>query len=107
MDTNAHKKAHSSGSVESQEALHVSSCHELQQDEAWQDLQTDANAAHNVLMAELAVDTQENPSELLTGRTSQLDSHTSKHVITVLNHNIFRYVTLDHKTSKFLEMYEL
>lgn len=41
-------------SVLSQEALHVSSGHQLQQNETWQDVQTDPNAVYNVLMAELA-----------------------------------------------------
>lgn len=45
--------------VLSQEALHVSSSHQLQQDETWQDVQTDPDAAHNVLMTELAVKTKQ------------------------------------------------
>ena len=48
-------QTYSSWPVLSQEALHVSSCHQLQQDETWQDVQTDADAAHDVVMAELAV----------------------------------------------------
>lgn len=60
----AHKQTHtqkcvvqtySSWSVLSQEAFHVSTGHQLQQDETWQDVQTDADATHNVLMAEFAV----------------------------------------------------
>lgn len=42
-------------SVLSQEGLHVTSSHQLQQDEARQDVQADADAAYNVLMAELAM----------------------------------------------------
>lgn len=45
---------HSSGSVLPQEALHVSSSHQLQQDETWQDVQADSDAADNVFMAEFA-----------------------------------------------------
>lgn len=45
---------HSSGSVLPQEALHVSSSHQLQQDETWQDVQTHSDAADYVLMAEFA-----------------------------------------------------
>lgn len=48
-------QTYSSWPVLSQEALHISSGHQLQQDETRQDVQTDADAAHNVLMAELAV----------------------------------------------------
>lgn len=46
-----------SRSVLSQEALHVSSGHQLQQDETWQDVQTDPDAVYNVLVAELAART--------------------------------------------------
>lgn len=70
-----HTNTHSSGSVQSQEALHVSSCHELQQYEARQDLQTDSDTAHNVLMAELTADTKDeeiNSNGLLNGRTGLL-----------------------------------
>lgn len=45
---------HSSGSVLPQEALHVSSSHQLQQDETRQDVQAHADAADYVLMAEFA-----------------------------------------------------
>lgn len=48
---------YSSWPVLSQEALHVSSGHELQQDETRQDVQTDPNATNDVLMAELAAQT--------------------------------------------------
>ena len=47
-------ETYSSWPILSQEALHVPSGHQLQQDETWQDTQTDPNAAYNVLMAELA-----------------------------------------------------
>lgn len=47
-------ETYSSWPILSQEALHVSSGHQLQQDETWQDAQTDPDAAYNVLMAELA-----------------------------------------------------
>ncbi len=50
-------RAYSSWPVLSQKALHVPSGHQLQQDETWQDVQTDTDAAHNVLMAELAAKT--------------------------------------------------
>lgn len=46
--------SHQPGSGLPQEGLEVSSSHQLQQDETWQDVQTDTDAAHNVLMAELA-----------------------------------------------------
>ena len=46
---------YSSWPVLSQETLHVSSGHQLQQDEPWKDVQTDADTTHNVLMVELAV----------------------------------------------------
>lgn len=54
--THANKGAgetYSSWPVQPQEALHVSSSHQLQQNEARQDVETDADAAHNVVMAEL------------------------------------------------------
>lgn len=47
-------RTHSSGSVLPQEALHVSSGHQLQQDETWQDVQADSDATDNVFMAEFA-----------------------------------------------------
>lgn len=46
--------AHSSRSVLPQEALHVSSSHQLQQDETWQDVQAHSDAADYVLVAEFA-----------------------------------------------------
>lgn len=49
-------QTYSSWPVQSQKALHVSSGHQLQQDEPWQDVQTDSDAAHNVVVAKLAVD---------------------------------------------------
>lgn len=48
---------HSSWPVLPQEALHVSSSHQLQQDETWQDVQTDSDAADYVFMIELAANT--------------------------------------------------
>lgn len=49
-------RAHRSGSVLPQEALHVSPGHQLQQDETWQDVQADSDAADDVLMAEFAAE---------------------------------------------------
>lgn len=48
-------ETHSSWPVLPQETLHVPSGHQLQQDEARQDVEAHTNAAHNVLMTELAV----------------------------------------------------
>lgn len=49
----ARKDSHRSGSILSKKTLHISSSHELKQNEARQRLQTNTNALHNVLMIEL------------------------------------------------------
>lgn len=48
---------HSSGAVLSEKALHVSSSHELQKNKSGQDLKTDSNTTHYVLMVELTAKT--------------------------------------------------
>lgn len=48
---------HSSGAVLSQKALHISPSHELQKNKSGQDLKTDSNTAHYVLMVELTAKT--------------------------------------------------
>lgn len=49
----ARKVSHHSGSILSKKTLHISSSHELKQNEARQRLQANTNALHNILMIEL------------------------------------------------------
>lgn len=51
------RASHQPGSRLPEERLEVSSGHQLQQDEPGHGLQTDAHAAHDVLVAELAAGT--------------------------------------------------